>query len=141
LHIFNVDFSGLNASGALCEDAIAYRCNFWESQWYDAQGDFKIYESNVSYANFAGATSFLFFYSYTLSEVPARGLTDEQAQSITGVSTQARDFLYEPCSSKHFRYTIAQEERSFKQKQRISKLEETVAGLAEQVAKFSQRQQ
>ena len=129
LHFRNVDFRDLDASGALCEGAVAYRCNFQESNWSNAQGDFQIHRSDVSIANFTGAEIFLFVDSYQAN--PAIGLTTEQTQSITPVSYYT-SILLDTCDDHHVNYIIEEQKR-------ISGLEATVAALAAQVDRLREQ--
>lgn len=133
LHLRNVDFRRLNAEGALFRETVAYRCNFQESNWSNAQGNFQIYSSNVSEANFTGAERFLFVDSYARGHCFPEGLTTEQTQSITPVSYYT-SILLDTCGDHHVNYIIEEQKR-------ISGLEEKLAALAEQVAQLSQRQQ
>ena len=132
LHLRYVDFRDLDASGALCTAAVAYRCNFQESNWSNAQGSFQIRASNVSCANFTD-TQFIFFDSYRAKSVPAEGLNTEQTQSIIPVSPETI-ILLGRCNNELFAHIIAEQKR-------ISGLEATVAALAAQVKQLSQRQQ
>ena len=131
LHLRNVDFDGLDATGALCEGSVAYRCDFSRSNWSGAQGSFQIYGSPVSGANFTGAEGFSFSDAY--QTYPAIGLTDQQAQSITTVSVETR-LLLDTCDHDHFKHTIEEQKR-------ISGLEATVAALAAQVAQLTRQRQ
>ena len=133
LNLRYVDFRDLDASGALCEGAVAYRCNFRGSNWSDAQGELRIYGSDVSEADFAGAKGFLFCDAYNLDFLPAKGLTAEQAKSIIPVSNETK-WLLGTCNTEHFNHIIEEQKR-------ISGLEATVAALAAQVKQLSQRQQ
>ncbi len=124
-----VDFSNLKAPEAVCKGSVALRCDFTGSIWPNAQDRFFISRSDVSDANFSGASGFIFYDSY--SSVPAKGLTDEQAQSIIPISNQTKDLL-DTCTPEIFAHIIEQEKR-------FSELKATVDALAEQVRQFSQR--
>ncbi len=133
LHLRYVDFSNLNVPKEFCAKAVAYRCNFRGSNWSNAQGELRIYGSDVSDANFADAEGFLFCNAYNLDFLPAKGLTAEQAKSIIPVSNETRRLLG-TCNTEHFNHIIEEQKR-------ISGLEATVAALAAQVEQLSQRQQ
>ncbi len=133
LHLRNVDFSGLKATKALFRETGAYRCDFTGSNWSGAQGNFQIYGSNVSEANFTGAERFSFYDSYALRGCFPRGLNDKQIQSITQVSYYT-SILLATCNDDHFKYILEEQKR-------ISGLEATVAALAAQVKQLSQLQQ
>ncbi|MCA3249368.1 MAG: hypothetical protein ACK5WY_08350 [Holosporaceae bacterium] len=124
-----VDFSNLKAPEAVCKGSVALRCDFTGSIWPNAQDRFFISRSDVSDANFSGASGFIFYDSY--SSVPAKGLTTEQARSIIPVSDETR-WVLGTCNTKYFEHTIEQEKR-------LLELEEKLAALAEQVRQFSQR--
>jgi hypothetical protein len=130
LHLRCVDFRDLDASGALCTAAVAYRCNFQESNWSNAQGSFQIRASNVSCANFTD-TQFIFFDSYRAKSVPAQGLNAEQTQSIIPVSPETI-ILLGRCDNELFAHTIEQENR-------ILGLEEKLAALAAQVDRLREQ--
>ncbi len=133
LHLRYVDFHGLNAAGALCTGAVAYRCDFTGSNWSGAQGNFQICSSNVSEANFTGAERFSFYDSYALRSCFPQGLNAEQTQSITPVSPETI-ILLGRCDNELFAHTIEEQKR-------ISGLEEKLAALAAKVEQLSQRQQ
>lgn len=133
LHLRNVDFSGLKATRALFRETGAYRCDFTGSNWSGAQGNFQIYGSNVSEANFTGAERFSFYDSYALRGCFPQGLTAEQTQSITPVSYYTERLLA-TCDDDHFKHTIEEQKR-------ISGLEATVAALAAQVAQLTRQRQ
>jgi len=133
LHLRYVDFRGLKATRALFRETGAYRCDFTGSNWSGAQGNFQIYGSNVSEANFTGAERFSFYDSYALRGCFPQGLTTEQTQSITPVSYYT-SILLDTWGDDHFKHTIEEQKR-------ISGLEATVAALAAQVKQLSQRQQ
>ena len=133
LHLRYVDFSNLNVPKEFCAKAVAYRCNFRESNWSNAQGELRIYGSDVSDANFTGAEGFLFCDAYNLDFLPAKGLTAEQAKSIIPVSIETRSLLG-TCNTEHFNYIIEQEKR-------LLGLDATVAALAEQVAQLTRQRQ
>ncbi len=134
LHLRYVDFSNLNVPKAFCARAVAYRCNFRESNWSNAQGELRIYGSDVSEANFADAEGFLFCNAYNLDFLPAKGLTAEQTRGIIPVSDETKRLLgIGTCTTEHFEHTI-------KQQKRLLRLEATVAALAAQVERLTREQ-
>ncbi len=141
LNLYDVDFSCLNAEGALFRETVACRCDFTSSNWSGAQGNFQIYVSDVSIANFTGATEFEFFYSYAKQDCFPEGLTAEQTQSIIPVSENTQTLLLENWDNDLFDYIIDNEQRAAQQENRISGLEATVAALAAQVAQLTRQRQ
>lgn len=133
LSFYRVDFSNLKAPKALCAGSTAFSCDFWGSDWSEAQGGLQIYGSHVSHANFAGAEGFFFCNAYIINSLHPKGLTDEQAQSITSVSNKTKDLL-DTCDTKQFNHIIDQERR-------FSELKATVAALAAQVDQLTRQRQ